>query len=112
MLDSWNASVKTPEKVLFLKYEDMKADDPFRTLKKIASFTGVPFSEEEERDRAVEEIANLCSLSNMKKLEVSRTRKGKHMDNKHFFRKGEVGDWVNYFTPSMAERMQRLMEEI
>ncbi|KAL7191847.1 hypothetical protein ACSBR2_023843 [Camellia fascicularis] len=28
-----------------------------------------------------------------------------------FFRKGEVGDWSNYLTPSMLERMNKLMEE-
>ncbi|OWM90059.1 hypothetical protein CDL15_Pgr026972 [Punica granatum] len=50
MLGGLNASVKTPDKVLFLKHEDMKAD-PIGTLKKIASFAAVPFSEEEERDK-------------------------------------------------------------
>ncbi|OWM87276.1 hypothetical protein CDL15_Pgr022383 [Punica granatum] len=50
MLGGLNASLKTPDKALFLRYEDMKAD-PVGTLKKIASFTGVPFSEEEERNK-------------------------------------------------------------
>ncbi|OWM90060.1 cytosolic sulfotransferase 15-like isoform X1 [Punica granatum] len=112
MLGYWKASLERPDKVLFLKYEDLR-EDTAGNLKRIAEFMGVPFSEEEERDGVIEEIVKLCSLSSLKELEVNKTGKPGvwSTENKTYFRKGEVGDWVNHMTPSMAEKLERIMEE-
>nr|UOI39552.1 Sulfotransferase 2A [Betula platyphylla]UVJ47665.1 sulfotransferase 2A [Betula platyphylla] len=111
MLGYWKESIERPHKVLFLKYEDMKEDITFH-LKKLAEFLGFPFSLEEERSGVIEKIAKLCSFENMKELEVNKSGKSiKNFENKDLFRKGEVGDWVNYLSPSMVEQLTKLMEE-
>ncbi|MQM01624.1 hypothetical protein Taro_034385 [Colocasia esculenta] len=37
--------------------------------------------------------------------------KGRHVEKKLFFRKGEVGDWTNHLTPEMAEKLDRITKE-
>ncbi|KAK6116886.1 hypothetical protein DH2020_049377 [Rehmannia glutinosa] len=110
MLGYWNAHLKNPEEVLFLKYEDLKGDIAFY-IKKIAEFLGCPFSEDEEKQGLIEQISKLCSFENLKNLEVNKTgyRRGV-LKNSTFFRKGEVGDWANYLSPAMAESFQKVME--
>ncbi|KAL0447537.1 UNVERIFIED_CONTAM: Cytosolic sulfotransferase 11 [Sesamum latifolium] len=60
----------------------------------------------------IEQISRLCSFENLKNLEVNKS--GYVCDvpikNSSFFRKGEVGDWMNHLTPAMAERVKNLME--
>eukprot|EP00262_Sarcandra_glabra_P011921 TRINITY_DN2955_c0_g1_i1.p1 TRINITY_DN2955_c0_g1~~TRINITY_DN2955_c0_g1_i1.p1 ORF type:complete len:331 (+),score=37.39 TRINITY_DN2955_c0_g1_i1:161-1153(+) len=111
VLGYWNESLKSPKRVLFLKYEEMKGDTG-AILKKLADFLGCPFSLEEERQGKVEEILKLCSFENLSNLKVNRT--GILMlgvKNDTFFRKGEVGDWANYFTPQMIETLNKIIEE-
>ncbi|KAL7184968.1 hypothetical protein ACSBR2_027000 [Camellia fascicularis] len=111
VLEYWKASQERPDKVLFLKYEDMK-EDPISHLKVLAKFMGLPFSVEEENRGLIEEVLKLCSFDNLKDLEVNKNEKYKvGRPNSMFFRKGEVGDWANYLTPSMFERMNKLMKE-
>ncbi|KAL9162309.1 hypothetical protein ABFS82_07G081700 [Erythranthe guttata] len=80
-------------------------------VKKIAEFLECRFSLEEEEQGVVEEITKLCSFENLKKLEVN---KNGHvygiLKKSSYFRKGEVVDWMNYLTPAMAERMDKLIE--
>ncbi|XP_027181748.1 cytosolic sulfotransferase 15-like [Coffea eugenioides] len=112
-LGYWNASLKNPQKVLFLKYEDLKKDIN-SSVKKIADYLGHPFSAEEEEAGLVEEIATLCSFENLKNLNCNKEGEMQTVFGvKHnsFFRKGEVGDWVNLVPPSMANRLEKLMQE-
>ncbi|KAK4422360.1 Cytosolic sulfotransferase 15 [Sesamum alatum] len=110
MLGYWNAHLKNPERVLFLKYEDLK-EDILSNVKKIAEFIGSPFSPEEEKQGVVEQISRLCSFENLKNLEVNKSGNVLGlMKNSSFFRKGEVRDWVNYLTPEMADSVKKLME--
>lgn len=112
ILDYWNASKAQPGKILFLKYEDLMKGDIVSYVKQIAEFLGCPFSESEETQGVVEEISKLCSFDNMKNLEVNKSGKQPGgAKNDTFFRKGIVGDWKNYLTPAMSERLEKLMEE-
>ncbi|KAK8498840.1 hypothetical protein V6N13_050408 [Hibiscus sabdariffa] len=111
VLGYWKASQENPNKILFLKYEDLK-EDISSQLKHLAIFLGVPFTEDEQKHGVVEEIANICSLKELKEVEVNK--KGFHVTgipHTDFFRKGEVGDWSNYLTPSMVERLDKLIHE-
>lgn len=111
MLGYWKESLERPNKVLFMKYEDMK-EDAMSHVKMLANFLGLPFSVEEEKQGLVEEIVKLCSFKKLKDLEVNRNGKSiKNFDNKYLFRKGEVGDWVNYLSPSMVHQLSKIMDE-
>ncbi|GFP81454.1 cytosolic sulfotransferase 15 [Phtheirospermum japonicum] len=111
VLGYWNAHLANPEKVLFLKYEDLKEDVEFSYVKKIAGFMGCPFSEEEKKRGVIEEIARLCSFESLKNLEVNKTGSFQGAaKNSSFFRKGEVGDWRNHLSDVMAERFKKIME--
>ncbi|PIN11217.1 Flavonol 3-sulfotransferase [Handroanthus impetiginosus] len=111
ILGYWKASLENPDRVLFLKYEDVKSD-PISSAVKIAEFVGMPFSEEEEKRGLIGEISELCSFEKMKNWEVNK--RGIHrgsIENSSFFRKGEIGDWKNHLSPEMAERLQQIMDE-
>ncbi|KAL6124264.1 hypothetical protein ACLB2K_076778 [Fragaria x ananassa] len=78
----------------------------------LAKFIDCSFTEEEECNGVIEDIAKLCSFDTMKKLEINKTGTFvMNLEKKSLFRKAEVGDWVNYFTPEMEERMSKLIEE-
>ncbi|KAK6243999.1 hypothetical protein QUC31_010408 [Theobroma cacao] len=112
ILQYWKASQERPDKVMFLKYEDM-LNDSVLYVKKLAELMGYPFSSDEEQVGAVQEIVDLCSFENLSNLEINKTGKRYAGDseatNKSFFRKGKVGDWQNYLT--MAQRLDKIMEQ-
>ncbi|KAJ8637344.1 hypothetical protein MRB53_011611 [Persea americana] len=113
VLGYWKESLERPERVLFLKYEDLKGDLSSH-LKGLADFLGHPFSVEEEREGVVEKIAKLCSFESLTGLEVNKTgkvNKRSPYTTEVFFRKREVGDWVNYLSASMTERLDSLTLE-
>ncbi|KAH8512591.1 hypothetical protein Peur_056592 [Populus x canadensis] len=111
VLGYWRESLERPEEVLFLTYEDMK-EDINSQMKRLAEFLGCPFSLEEEADGVVEGISKLCSFSNLKDKEINKTGKSiPHYENKTLFRRGEVGDWVNYLTPEMVDRLNKITEQ-
>ncbi|KAG4989162.1 hypothetical protein AAZX31_11G184800 [Glycine max] len=111
MLGYWKESIEKPNKVLFLMYEDLKGDINFH-LKRVAEFLGCPFTLEEENRGVIENIIKLCSFQKMKELEVNKSGTfGRNFENKFLFRKGEIGDWVNYLSPSMAQKLTKVMED-
>ena len=60
----------------------------------------------------IENIIKLCSFQKMKELEVNKSGTfGRNFENKFLFRKGEIGDWVNYLSPSMAQKLTKVMED-
>ncbi|KAK6116900.1 hypothetical protein DH2020_049357 [Rehmannia glutinosa] len=108
-LGYWNAHLKNHEKVLFLKYEDLKQDITFH-IKKIAEFLKCPFTQDEEEQGRIEQISKLCSFENLN-MKVNKTEYLVDvMEKPSFFRNSGVGDWTNYLTPAMAERFQKIME--
>ncbi|TYI44643.1 hypothetical protein ES332_A01G251500v1 [Gossypium tomentosum] len=112
VLGFWKASLDRPNKILFLKYEEM-IEDTVLYVKKLADFIGYPFSSEEIKKGSVDKIVSMCSFENLSNLEVNKS--GKHregtpgvIENKIYFRKGKVGDWENYLTPEMAARLDSI----
>ncbi|KMT04196.1 hypothetical protein BVRB_8g184910 [Beta vulgaris subsp. vulgaris] len=112
VIEYWKQSLEQPNKVLFLKYEELK-EDPILHLKRVAEFVDMPFTEIKESEGVIEEIIEFCSINNLKELEGNKNGViNKIYDKKSYFRKGEVGDWTNHsITPVMVEKMKKLMQE-
>ncbi|KAJ4873784.1 Cytosolic sulfotransferase 17 [Raphanus sativus] len=115
VLGYWKAHQENPEKILFLKYETVRAD-PLPYVKRLAEFMGYGFTAEEEKNGVVEKVVNICSFETMKNLEANKGDKEREdhpspYTNSAYFRKGKTGDWVNYLTRDMAARMDGIMEE-
>ncbi|KAK1387246.1 Sulfotransferase [Heracleum sosnowskyi] len=111
VLGYWIESQKKPQKVLFMRYEEMKVE-PKLQLRRLANFLGMPFSLEEENSGLVDQIISLCSFESMTKVDVNKT--GNFVDgftNSSFFRKGLVGDWKNCLTADMAAKLDQITEE-
>ncbi|KAK7322602.1 hypothetical protein VNO77_25990 [Canavalia gladiata] len=111
MLGYWKESIDRPNKVLFLKYENLK-EDLNSHLKRVAEFLNCPFTLKEESDGVIENIIKVCSFETMKELEINKSGTfGRNFENRFLFRKGEIGDWVNYLSPSMVEKLSKVIEE-
>ncbi|KMT11837.1 hypothetical protein BVRB_5g105330 [Beta vulgaris subsp. vulgaris] len=115
VLGFWKASIEMPNKVLFVRYEDMK-NQPFTLLKKLAEFVGCPFTLAEEESGVIEKIIDFCSFESLTSFEVNRvevernTLPGANVPNNVFFRKGKVGDHKNYLTDEMMKRLREITE--
>ncbi|OIT01640.1 cytosolic sulfotransferase 17 [Nicotiana attenuata] len=66
------ASVDRPDRVFFLKYEDLKSDT-LCYVKKLAEFMGKPFSKEEENQGVAEKIVARCHFESLSNLEVNKS---------------------------------------
>jgi hypothetical protein len=122
VLQYWEESVRRPDGVLFLRYEEMLLE-PESHVKKLAKFMGCEFSEEEEEGGVVSAIVELCSLGKLKDMEVNRNRSSRMgiknesyfffflRENESYFRKGISGDWSNHMTPEMAQRIDKVIED-
>lgn len=86
-----------------LTFEDLK-EDPVREITKLASFLEV-----EENLELFIDIAEKCSFKNLKKASLSKQElTDDNVDRQFMFRKGEVGDWKNYFTVAQNERFDEV----
>ncbi|GKD60030.1 flavonol 4'-sulfotransferase [Tanacetum coccineum] len=113
ILGYWKASLDRPGTILFLKYEDLKRD-PMRHVKTLAEFLGYPFSTEEENAGVIEKIIELCSFKNLSNLQVNKSGNIQataniEIENRYYFRKAKDGDWENYFTDEMKEKIDKLI---
>ncbi|XP_051114720.1 cytosolic sulfotransferase 5-like [Andrographis paniculata] len=100
-------SIRRPDKVLFVTYEDLK-EDTKKHVARIADFLGCPL----EREGEAEEIVKLCSLETLRSLEVNQSKEipygGFPIPFDSFFRKGQVGDYKNYLTHTMVGKIDDL----
>uniref|UniRef100_A0ACD5UJ62 Uncharacterized protein n=1 Tax=Avena sativa TaxID=4498 RepID=A0ACD5UJ62_AVESA len=112
ILGYWRASKDNPEKVLFLRYEEMLLD-PTGAVRALARFLEVPFTAAEEAAGTPADIAKLCSIQSMKGIRANTTGASGQFKFPHeaFFRKGVAGDWKNHMTAEMARRLDDIVEE-
>ena len=105
---SWWAH-RDSENILFLKYEDMKKDLP-QAVSKIASFLEVDLSPD-----VVKKIADLTTFDRMKADSTANMSWMKEFNDEEgkpaFCRKGEVGDWKNYFSAEQSAEFDRKSRE-
>ncbi|XP_030441525.1 cytosolic sulfotransferase 13-like isoform X2 [Syzygium oleosum] len=114
-LGYYRASQESPKKVLVLTYEAMMVD-PTVNIKRLADFIGHPLDPEEESGGVVERMVSLCSFENLSSLEVNKSGVQQFtaqfkVPNSNFFRKGQIGDWRNHLTPTMAESLNKISKE-
>ncbi|MED6126026.1 hypothetical protein PIB30_074407 [Stylosanthes scabra] len=111
VLGYWKKSLERPEKIMFMRYEEMKKN-PSIVLKELARFIGCPFSKEEEDEGVVDDILKLCSFKNLSNLEVNKKEKlPSGEENMAYFRCGEIGDSKHYLTAEMIEQLDTITEE-
>ncbi|KAG5570877.1 hypothetical protein H5410_060643 [Solanum commersonii] len=111
VLDYWKQSIENPKKVIFLMYEEI-TKKPKIELKRLAEFLECPFSIEEGNSGVVDEILKMCSFENLSNLKVNTNGKfSTGEEYKLFFRRGEIGDWKNYFTIEMSDKLNHIIEE-
>ncbi|XP_015930870.1 amine sulfotransferase isoform X1 [Parasteatoda tepidariorum] len=102
--------IKNESNICILSYEDLHWDIN-GSIKKIANYLGKDLTDSE-----VDAIANHCSFQNMSQ---NPNVNYQHWDdlgirNKNeakFMRKGEIGDWKNYFTSEMNQAMSSWIDE-
>ncbi|XP_065065257.1 sulfotransferase 1E1-like [Rhopilema esculentum] len=95
--------------VCILFYEELKADLA-GNIRKVAKFLGKEITKEQ-----VGILVDHLSFKKMKEnksVNLEPLQDGKIMKKEgNFMRKGEVGDWKNYFTEEMNKRMDEAIEK-
>ncbi|WVZ83669.1 hypothetical protein U9M48_030799 [Paspalum notatum var. saurae] len=114
VLGYWRAHRDRPDRVLFLRYEQMWSD-PAAHVRRLAEFAGLPFGGGDRDADEVDAVVRLCSFERLSGLEVNRAGKtrfvgGAALDNSYFFRRGVVGDWVNHLPVETARRIDAITE--
>ncbi|XP_044147160.1 sulfotransferase 6B1-like [Bufo gargarizans] len=97
---AWNKHLDD-DTILLTIFEDMK-EDLEGTIKKISEFYGISITEEQQK-----QIAEQGTFKSMK--ENSGKTHGDY--GKIIFRKGEVGDWKNYFSQAQSQEMDAKFDE-
>ncbi|XP_044148490.1 sulfotransferase 6B1-like [Bufo gargarizans] len=87
--------------MMAITFEEMKKDLP-TALKKISDFFHLSLNEEQ-----IHLVASRTSFNSMK--DKSENTHGKLGDS--FFRKGEIGDWKNYFTEDQSKEVDAMFEK-
>ncbi|XP_069108805.1 sulfotransferase 1C4-like isoform X2 [Argopecten irradians] len=108
-VESWlEFKRKNPDiPILIMAYEDMKRD--LRScVQKIAEHFGT-----KQDPEFLDQVADKCQFSAMSKAKTAdeiETAMSKDGSNP-FYRKGEVGDWKNWFTVAQNEMFDKVLEE-
>ena len=102
VLPWWQAS-RGNTNILFLKYEDMKYDHP-GSIARIASFLDL-----HAESQLIDKVADLSGFKSM--TENQNTNFDwvpQKEDRPKHFRKGDIGDWRNHFSPEQSQQMDDL----
>ncbi|KAH3851357.1 hypothetical protein DPMN_093837 [Dreissena polymorpha] len=99
----WEIFTKAhPDQILNIYFEDLKQDS-VQEIRKLNTFLGTGCKE-----ALIEKIALACSFHNLKKADAefkeNPFKKDKRFD---MYRKGDVGDWKNYFTVDQSEQVDK-----
>ncbi|PWA81035.1 magnesium transporter 4 [Artemisia annua] len=105
----YKASLERPNNILFLTYEKLK-EDTYNEVKRLANFIGSSLTKEEEDDGSVQEIIELCSFKKLSEAHKGN-KDGSQSSNGIYFRKGIVGDSVNYLTTEMIKTLDVITKE-
>jgi hypothetical protein len=87
---------KFPEKVLFLRYEDLRKD-PAKKIAEVLEFCRINTS------ISAGEIAERTSFSKLRSTEEKGGSRSMDASGNFFFRKGESGDWKNHLSAADEE---------
>jgi len=100
---SWYESKDKPN-ILFLTYEAMQADLKQEVIK-VANFLGSQYRDRLKDSELLNKIIDLSSFKSMSKNQQRWS--SKRPDNMTpFIRKGQVGDWKNYFSQTQITRLR------
>lgn len=101
-------SQKDSPNVLIVFYEDLKKDLR-KEIERIAKFLGKDFSE-----KTMQDIVAESTFKSMKENPMTNCEDIPVFDNSisTFIRKGEVGDWKNYFNEEQNKYIDQRIEEM
>jgi len=92
--------------ILFLTYEEMHSDLS-EVVRKVGSFLSKDLSKKQ-----VEAIVEHCSFRQMRSNPMTNASKMERIKGEgKFMRKGQVGDWTNYFSKEQNQRMEDWITE-
>lgn len=105
-IGSWTGALIRSDNFLLVRYEDM-ISDPKKQMHRIVDFIGLTNVD----DNKIKEAIRKSNFENLKKDEIENRKKIKELKNTDksisFFRKGENGNWKEFFT----EEQLRLLYE-
>ncbi|VDI67031.1 Hypothetical predicted protein [Mytilus galloprovincialis] len=86
-------------------YEDVKKN-PTKEIKKLADFLEINVT-----DETIDGIAKATTFDNMQKNKMDGSKFVSDDGQGFIYRKGEIGDWKNYYTVAQNERYEALFKE-
>lgn len=114
-MNDWAAAASSMQKLLIVRYEDLRADTK-KELRRILEFFGQYPTESE-----LEDAVRFASIDNMRRMEVENAKKlggqrsmkpGNADDPSSFkVRRGKVGGWRDYVTEEQAEALDQLVRD-
>nr|GLL39737.1 cytosolic sulfotransferase 15-like [Ipomoea trifida] len=104
------ASLKNPDKVFFITYEELRKDTVTH-VKRLAEFLGCPVAKDNKK---VEEIVKSCSFEVLSNHEINKRDElltWFPVSKNAFFRQGTVGDHKKYLNEEAIKRIDALTRE-
>jgi hypothetical protein len=105
---SWAAVAAAPN-LLFITYEEMKADVR-AVIAAVAGFLGEKAESTVRNEAVLTRILDAVSFESMAR-DQGRWSSARPKDQPAFVRKGAVGDWQNLMTSAQARRLLAVFEE-